>query len=860
MGEDVSNMTREQWQQVKTIAIDAWSLPAADRPVYVAAACGADAVLLREVESLIASMGAACDRFETPALILPTSDTAIRGVIDIPPIAASGRIGGWRILKPLGHGGMGMVYLAERADAGFSQRAAIKLAHGGYADGLLRQRFLDERRILATLEHPDIARLIDGGTTEDGAPYVVMEFVDGVPIDTYCVDHQLGLRQRIELFRRVCAAVNYAHQRLVVHRDIKPANILVTAGGEPKLLDFGIAKLLDANAAQTKTLLRMGTPESSSPEQIRGDTITTVTDVYQLGTLLYRLLTGQGPYGQGRSETDLIRAVCEDTPRPPSAVAPQRHVPGTLVGESIPSDVDVIVMKALRKEPERRYGTVEQFSDDLQRYLEGRPVTAAADSARYRALKFVHRHRLGVAAAIALLVTLCGGIGATLWQARVARQERERADVNRARAEHQFSAVRGLANTMLGELHDAVVALPGSIKAREVLLRRATEYLDTLKAEAADDVELRRELVRGYRRLAQVQGQAGLPNVGDTQAARRSIEQVISLLNSIGAATSTNPWDRVYLADAYLRARAFEPERKRELLDRARPLIENIPSSTLENPAALAVLSTVWNAIGDDHVAGKQYEAALAPFQKFVDVSASAHRLEPDSPDFSRNLSLAYKKLGAVYQLLKRFDEALALFDKSMTLDTERVSRDPQRAVWKLDLSFTFGSIASVLSAKGDLRQALDHADKAVALQEEAIALDPAEDFAKGALGRGYERQAKMRFDVGDVPGAVDAQLRRVAVYDGRLKEHPDRQHFITEYLSVASSAADASLGYLEQGRVSAEFRRSAARRIEAVLNDVAQVHAAWAASKPASASGPPADTSRAEFERAVARSRALRE
>ena len=375
-----------------------------------------------------------------------------------------------------------------------------------------------------------------------------MEFVDGVPIDTYCVDHQLDIRQRIELFRRVCAAVHYAHQRLVVHRDIKPANILVTADGEPKLLDFGIAKLLDANVAQTQSLLRMGTPESASPEQIRGDTITTVTDVYQLGTLLYRLLTGQGPYGPGRSQSDLIRAVCEDTPRPPSAVA----APGTSRNaESIPSDVDVIIMKALRKEPERRYGTVEQLSDDLQRYLESRPVSAAADSVGYRARKFVHRHRLGVAAAVALLITLFGGIGATLWQARVARQERERAEVHRARAERQFSAVRGLANTVLGELHDAVVTLPGSIKAREVLLRRATEYLDTLKAEAADDVELRRELVRGYRRLAQVQGDPGLPNVGDTKAAQRSIGQVISLLDSIGASTSTNAGDRVYLADAY---------------------------------------------------------------------------------------------------------------------------------------------------------------------------------------------------------------------------------------------------------------------------------------------------------------------
>jgi non-specific serine/threonine protein kinase/serine/threonine-protein kinase len=839
-------ITREQWQQVKTIALEAWDRPASERIGYVTDACGADASLLREVESLLASMGAAGSRFETPSLLIPSTDAALRGVVDLPPLAAaSGRIGGWRILRPLGSGGMGTVYLAERADAGFTQRAAIKLARGGFGDALLRQRFLEERRILATLEHPDIARLIDGGTTEDGAPYVVMEFVDGVPIDTFCNDRGLGMRERLELFRRVCAVVHYAHQRLVVHRDLKAANILVTADGTPKLLDFGIAKLLDSSAEATQTVLRMVTPESASPEQIQGATITTATDVYALGVLLYRLLTAENPYGSGRSETDLIRAVCEETPRPPSAVARDR----------IPADVDVIVMKALRKEPERRYGSVDQLSDDLRRYLEGRPVHAAPDSAAYRAGKFVRRHRLAVAAAAAIVITVLAGIGATLWQARVARRERERADANRARAERQFSAVRGLANAVLGELHDAVVALPGSIKAREVLLRRATEYLDTLRQEAAGDPELTRELARGYIRLAQVQGGSGLPNLGDRLSAVRNYREALSLLESTGGLASKDPQDRISLADTYVRLTAYEeePATRQDLLQRARETIEAVRAEGHVTIRVLSVTNVVWTAISEEQRDRKDLAGAEASLRKATEASEAAFRLEPTNPSLSRNLSLNHKTLGAVIQNMGRFDEALALYDKAMVLDTERVTRQPQHPFWKLDLSFTYGSIASVLANKSD-RRALEYADKAVALREEAVALDPDEDFAKGALARGYDRQGNLRAWLGNLPGAIDAQMKRIAIYDKRLEEHPDRENFLREYNTIAFDAASTSMGYLEKTGSAAALRRQAAQRIDTVLAKVRRIRSQWIADKRAGTIGPSQD----DLDRAIARCQTL--
>jgi tetratricopeptide (TPR) repeat protein/tRNA A-37 threonylcarbamoyl transferase component Bud32 len=847
----MTGITREEWQRVKTIALDAWLRPVADRSAYVEAACAGNPSLFQEVESLVAAMERASDRFETPSVVIHRGEHALRDAMDSSAgPAAAGRVGPWHILKPLGRGGMGTVYLAERHETGFSQRAAIKIARGGHADAALQQRFLDERRILARLEHPDIARLIDGGTTEDGVPYVVMEYVDGVPIDAHCDAERLSIRQRVELFRRVCGAVHYAHQHLVVHRDIKAPNILVTPDGSLKLVDFGIAKLLDPSSEHTHTLLRVLTPESASPEQLTGGAITTATDVYALGVLLYRLLSGAGPYGARESETDLIRAICEETPPPPSA--PRRGIEGT-VRESVPPDLDLIVMKAMRKEPERRYATADQLSDDLGRFLRGRPVLAAPDSVRYRTRKFVSRHRLGVAGAVVLAITVSGGIATTLWQARIARQERERAEAHRARAEREFNAVRGLANAVLNELHDAVVALPGSTKAREVLLRRATEYLDTLKAEAAGHPELSRELVAGYLRLGQVQGASGLPNLGDQQSSSRSYREAASLLEGLGGAAPPTPADSIWLAETYVRLRDFETDtaRRQELLERARRAIEAVRASTDQDVRVLSVYNVVWTAIAYDQQRSKAYEAARESLLKAAQASEIALRLSPENPNLSRSLSLNYKNLGATLQELDRHDEALSLYEKALTLDRTRLERQPSVALWKLDLSFSYGSMGTFLMAKRDYRGALDWYNRAVALREEVVAADPDEDFAKGALARGYDRQASLQARVGDRAAAVDTQMRRVTIYERRLKEHPDRANFIRDYASVAFSASRACLEYLESGTAPSTLRARSARRVEAVLDDVARVRARWIAEKRDGAIAPSEDELLAAMTRA---------
>jgi serine/threonine protein kinase/tetratricopeptide (TPR) repeat protein len=385
-------MNPEEWRRIKHIAGEALERPEAERASFVATSSGGDETLRQHVEALLRSTSAAADLYESPALAITGGRSAIVAAADASRSVIGSRIGPYRIIGELGHGGMGSVYLGERADGEFEHRVAVKLVGGFPSEPLLR-RFREERRILASLNHPHIASLLDGGSTAEGFPYLTMEYVAGTPIDVYCETLHLSLRRRIELFQRVCEAVHYAHQRQIIHRDIKPSNILVTADGVPKLLDFGIAKIIEADDVQAgaQTGLRALTPESASPEQTRGEPLTPSSDVYALGVLLYRLLTGRSPYGEPASESALLRAICDESPEAPSAVVRRNRS-----GESIGRDLDLIVLKALRKEPARRYASAEELGADLTRYLSGRPVAARPDSRSYRLRTFVKRHRVAV--------------------------------------------------------------------------------------------------------------------------------------------------------------------------------------------------------------------------------------------------------------------------------------------------------------------------------------------------------------------------------------------------------------------------------------------------------------------------------
>lgn len=470
-------MEPQRWQRVKQILGEALDLGPAERVAFVASVCGDAPEVRAEVESLLAAEDEAGDFIEVPVF----SESG-------PPLAEGQRVGAWRVLCELGRGGMGAVYLAERADEEFEKRVALKVIRRRAGVEEIVRRFRTERQILARLDHPNIARLLDGGSTEDGRPYLVMEHVEGRPIDEYCAAEGLSLRQRLALFRTVCGAVNFAHQNLVVHGDLKPGNILVGADGTPRLLDFGIAEILAPEGAEAEAVNddrpRAMTLGYASPEQVDRGAITTASDVYSLGVLLYGLLTGRSPYGAPSPEgEDLLRAIREMEPPPPSLVAEEGD------RKRLAGDLDSIVAKALSKNPLERYAYAEQLAADIRLYLEGFPVLAHPDTPVYRFGKFVRRHRLGVAAAAAFAVVVVGsGIGLSMLY-REAVRERERAETVSEFLEGLF------------EISDPGESPGQTITAREVLDQGRRRISEELSDQPALRADLMNTMGRVYRNL-----------------------------------------------------------------------------------------------------------------------------------------------------------------------------------------------------------------------------------------------------------------------------------------------------------------------------------------------------------------------
>jgi non-specific serine/threonine protein kinase/serine/threonine-protein kinase len=428
------------------------------------------------------------------------------------------RIGAYRLIERIGAGGMGAVYRAQRDDDEFDHDVAIKLLrhHGPASPGAIA-RFRDERQILAALSHPNIVRLLDGGTTDAGLPYLVMEHVQGVAITTYARDHALSVRARVSLFRDVCAAVQFAHGRLIVHRDLKPSNILVTTSGEPKLLDFGIAKLIDPEAtreAHTRTGAVLLTPVYASPEQARNEPITVASDVYSLGAVLYELLCGRPPHEAKDNPLELLRDISEREPPRPS----------TLGGRELAGDLDTILATALHKDPSLRYTSAEHLSDDLGRYLDGAPVLARNATFAYRASKLVRRHWGKLAIAATVTTALASTTVISVIQAN--RAEREA-----AHAARRFEQVRALASSMLFDVDERLQGVQGTTEVRQVIVTRALAYLDELAAEEDQDPQLARELALAYIKVGDIQGNSYEANLGQPNKGLASYHKAAEILD-----------------------------------------------------------------------------------------------------------------------------------------------------------------------------------------------------------------------------------------------------------------------------------------------------------------------------------------
>lgn len=667
-------MSPENWKRVEELFNEAVELPVAERGGWLDERCGADAELRAEVLGLLASDESARGFVEQEIA------GAVLDLHERQATAGLRRIGPYRLVKELGRGGMGTVYLAERADDQYQGEVAIKLVRQGMDTEFFLARFRRERQTLARLQHPNIARLLDSGTTDDGLPFIVMERVDGVPINSYCDDHGLGVDAVLRLFLQVCAAVAHAHQNLVVHRDLKPGNILVDGSGTPKLLDFGICKLLLHEPAEGETVTgaAMMTPDYASPEQVRGDPITVASDIYSLGAVLYELLTGTRPHVIEKYSPQMLeRAICEQEVRRPSTQVNDRTRARQLAG-----DLDTIIGRAMQKEPGRRYPSVEQFANDIRRHLENRPITARPDTVAYRARKFVQRNRGMLAAALAVALALGVGIVVSAHEAWLARQ--------------RFGQTRRLANTLIFDVYDRVKSLPGSLQAREAIVKTGLQYLDNLSASARDDEDLRVELAAAYVRLGEVQGNLLGSNKGDTKGADASFRKALAVMEGLsnrGAAGQTRL--RVYQrlgnlasytghktearriyedgiqAGREMAANGLDDEARRSLAgiydSISRLYRENgKPQESLESEKrALALLEETLRAHPEDRalqasvaastagygmaLAGvNQLPAALERFQASADSWEKLCLAEPTNMEYQRQLMLAYSHIGDV--------------------------------------------------------------------------------------------------------------------------------------------------------------------------------------------------------------------
>jgi len=646
-----------------------------ERDSFLAEAGASDLELLEDVRSLFRASAAAGPFLERPVPGPPTlfDDVAGDGDGSDEVEAMVGAIvGAYRLVEVIGRGGMGTVYRAVRVDDVYEKAVALKLVKRGMDTEFVLRRFRDERRILAQLDHPHIARLLDGGTSPDGRPYFVMEHIEGLPLDLYADAHGLDVRRRLELFLPVCDAVQHAHRNLVVHRDLKPANILVTANGRPKLLDFGIAKLLDADGAakRTVTVVRLMTPDYASPEQVRGEVITTATDVYALGVVLYELLSGRRPFDlPNHTPEERARTVGHQDAPPPSARA------GADRQRALRGELDNIVSMALRHEPSRRYASVEQLARDVRAHLDGRPVQAQRDTLTYRAVKFVRRNRVGVGAGVAVFLSLVAGTAAATWQARVARAER-------ARAELRLADVRRLANTLIGEVDDAIKDLPGATRARKLVATEGLKYVDRLAREATGDVELQKELAYAYQTIGQIQGGDSGPNLGDWTGALASHRNAIALYAAPAAAAPHDIELQERLATCHTRAawllsRLGDRKAAVATLTQALEIATAAAGRAPDDVRILKVLVKADRQMASLHQGQGDVTSALVSARRALARLESAGAAHPKDPELENALAPTYVALARLVARTEDYAAAAQLYARALSIQEARWAADP---------------------------------------------------------------------------------------------------------------------------------------------------------------------------------------
>jgi eukaryotic-like serine/threonine-protein kinase len=715
-------LTPERYSQVKSLFQLVLEQPLAQRPAFLERACGADRELYSQVRALLQSDSTSETFLEKPA-VTPISKVLADAAAEAnePPPA---RIGPYAIHQLIGSGGMGAVYLASRADQSFNKQVAIKIIHKGMENDRILQRFRRERQIIASLDHPNIARLLDGGATDDGRPYIVMEYVDGIPIDAWCDQQRLPTARRLHLFLQICDAIHYAHQNLVIHRDIKPGNILVRPDGTVKLLDFGIAKLISSDRSttpteKTATSMRLMTPQYASPEQVKGDPVTTASDVYLLGIVLYELLTGHRPYDVKENNTlQAAQAFLQGEPPPPSEavlrttqrsgpdgklhihrspalVAAVRDGTPSLLRRKLAGDLDAVLLRALRRNPAERYQSTAQLAADLRNYLQLQPVSAIPDSPAYRLRLFFQRNRTLSATAAAALFLLLATAFLAGWFAWSSRQEH-------LLAQNRLNEVHKLTNSLLTDVDLALAPVPGTAPARRIMAARTIQYLDSLSAQPRIEPVLRRALAVGYRRVGHLLGGPHILSLGDLATAQATYRKSVALLES-------------------------------DVLD----------------PLDNAELASSLEAIAAAHTAAGDPTAAIVPLRRAVEIREAA-----DTPPHV--LAASLQQLGLALAAAEDPIEAQTLARKGQQIAAKITGPDASR-----QQAAAHSRLADVLHATGERAQAINAALLALQLRRQLAASAPTDPRPAADLAAALETLASLDSTAAPTLGAQALKIRR---------------------------------------------------------------------------------------------------
>lgn len=750
-------MTPERWKRAGELFHAALAEPADGRRQWVEAVCAEDGEMAAEVLSLLGS-----DAEAGPGYFERKIEPAMASLLVAGEAEAPARAGPYRLVRELGRGGMGTVYLGERDDEAYQTKVAIKLVRRGMDTDLILNRFYRERQTLARLQHPNIARLLDGGTTGEGHPYIVMEYVEGVKITDYCRTRGLIVAARVRLFLDVCRAVEYAHRNFVVHRDLKPGNILVDAAGAVKLLDFGICKLLPAPLESGEETFEAGppllTPDYASPEQIRGDRITVASDVYSLAAVLYELLTSAKPHRIDEySLRGIERGICETEIRPPSAACGDAADARRLRG-----DLDTILMHGLQKEADRRYHSAEQMAEDLRRYLAHEPIRARGDSPAYRLKKFLLRRRGFVAAAAAVLLTTAAGVGATMRSARIANEN--------------FRLVRQLSNTFVYDVYEAVGDLPGATRARQIIVRTGLQYLENLSRTARGDAELQRELAAAYRRMGDVQGNVMAANLGNAPEALVSYGRALALLDEVERARgedSESARERIEIHRRIggVREYAGDGAAALESYRTAEAISERLVASHPDDQNAAWRLAELY--IRSSHVRRKraEHEMARKGYARAVDLLRGRNPAQDTNGYVSRTLASAYSGLAQCDAQMGRLREALASHREALRRRQAASAAEPQSISVQRELMFAYSHVGDVLGNPnmpnlGDPAAAAEVYSRMVEVARRIHLADPDDLRARSDYGIALTRAAIVL-----PPDQVASRIRQLRQAAGLTRE-----------------------------------------------------------------------------------------